>query len=339
MANFLQRAGSTRKFSFLGVGSPLLDIVAEVEDAFLAARIPGEKGGMQMVEASFQEEVIANLPGRPRLVPGGAAGNTVFALARLGVDVAMLGKLGTDENGDFYRRRFRELGGSDRVFIKTDKAPTGTCLSLITPDAERTMRSYLGASLLLTPDEIFSVNFAEFDFVYLEGFMFYSKVIPALLRRAKDAGCKIGLDLASFEVVRDFKAKFPVLLEEYIDIVIGNELEIAALFGADTSPEKALEMLSKSCEVAAVKLGRKGAVIRRGRECVSVPALLVENPLDTTAAGDLWTAGFLYGLIEGKDLAEAGRYGALLSREVVQVYGSEFGDEAWGRVKAAMGRA
>lgn len=120
--------------ALLGVGSPLLDILVQVEEPFLKT-IPGEKGGMLMVDADFQQSVLNRLPGNPRRVPGGSAGNTVFALARLGLDVAMFGKLGDDANGDFYRARFRELGGSDAEFVTTGEAPTGTCLSLITPDA------------------------------------------------------------------------------------------------------------------------------------------------------------------------------------------------------------
>lgn len=318
--------------TLLGVGSPLLDILVRVDDAFLAT-IPGEKGGMLMVDAEFQQSVLERLPGNPQRVPGGSAGNTVFALARLGIDVAMFGKLGNDANGDFYRKRFRELGGSDAQFATTGDAPTGTCLSLITPDAERTMRSCLAASLLLRIDEAEQVDFSAYDWVYIEGYMLYSAVLPTVMRRAKKAGCRIGLDLASFEVVRDFREDLPDILRNYVDVVLANEEEAAALFDGMTTEEQ-LARLASWCDIAAIKLGRRGSLIRSGNETAKVPAQLVETPVDTTAAGDLWAAGFLYGVLRGRPLIEAGWYGSLISSEVVKVVGSELPEPVWNEIKA-----
>lgn len=210
------RGGS---FKLLGVGSPLLDILVEVDDVFLAERVSGDKGGMEMVDAAAQQAILAQLPGKPRLVPGGSAGNTVFALARLGLDCAMFGKLGNDDNGRFYRNRLKELGGSDEAFFVTDEQPTGTCLSMVTPDAERTMRSCLAASLLLRPEEAETIDFSKYDFVYIEGYMLFSAVLPTVMRNAKAAGCRIGLDMASFEVVRTFREDLPDILKNYVDVV------------------------------------------------------------------------------------------------------------------------
>ncbi len=321
-------------FRLLGVGSPLLDILVRVDDEFLST-VPGEKGGMVMVDAEFQQSVLDRLPGSRRLVPGGSAGNTVFALARLGVPSAMFGKLGNDGNGDFYRSRLRELGGHDSAFLVTDEMPTGSCLSMITPDAERTMRTSLAASLLLKKEEAEKFDFSGYDFVYIEGYMLYSAVMPTVLRRAKDAGCRIGLDLASFEVVRDFKAQLPETLQEYVDLIVANEEEAAALLGSG-EPEKHLDELASWCDIAAVKLGRKGALVKSGAEIARTPAELVESPADTTAAGDLWAAGFLYGLYCGKPLAEAAYYGSLTSSEVVKVVGSEIPEERWAHIRSKM---
>ena len=321
-------------FQLLGVGSPLLDILVQVDDAFLGT-IPGEKGGMVMVDAEFQRSVLDRLPVEPRLVPGGSTGNTVFGLARLGVPAAMLGKLGDDEHGRFYRRKLRELGGSDEAFIATAEMPTGTCLSMITPDAERTMRTAQGASLLLRTDEAEAVDFTKYDFVYIEGYMFYSAIMPTVLRKAKEAGCRIGVDLASFEVVRDFRESLPSILREYVDVIMANEEEAAMLLG-DIPVAEQLDTLASWCEVAAIKLGRQGAVVKSGNETARVPAQLVADPADTTAAGDLWATGFLYGLYEGKNLAESAFYGALVSSEVVKVVGSEIPEERWREIKRRM---
>lgn len=320
----------------LGVGSPLLDILVSVNEAFLES-IPGEKGGMLMVDAAFQQDVLSRLAAEPRLVPGGSAGNTVFALARLGVPAAMFGKLGNDANGAFYRKRLEELGGSAAEFQMTEEQPTGSCLAMITPDGERTMRSNLAASLLLLPSEAERVDFSRYALVYVEGYMLYSAVLPTVMRRAREAGCRIGLDLASFEVVRDFREDLPEILREYVDIVLANEEEAAELFPGMT-PEQQLDRLSSWCEVAAVKLGRDGALVREGGETARIPAQLVEHPADTTAAGDLWAAGFLYGLIRGRSVSEAAYYGAVTSGEVVKVIGSEIPEERWDYIRSRLKR-
>lgn len=314
-------------FQLLGVGSPLLDILVPVDDAFLAT-IPGEKGGMRMVDSAFQRSVLERLPAEPRLVPGGSAGNTIFGLAHLGVPVAMFGKLGNDSHGRFYRRRLRELGGSDEAFLVTDEMPTGTCLSLITPDAERTMRTNLGASLLLQPDEAASVDYEKYDFVYIEGYLLHSAVLQTVLRKAKESGCRIGIDLASFEVVRAFKDRLPSLLRESVDVVLANEEEATALLENLPISEQ-LDTLASWCEVAAIKRGKKGAMVKSGNETVEVPAQLIADPVDTTAAGDLWASGFFYGLQKGKSLTESALCGALVSSEVVKVVGSEIPEERW----------
>ena len=317
-----------RKYRCLGVGSPLVDLLSRVPESFVDS-IPGEKGGMVMVNAAEQNLLIGSLPGEVRTVPGGSAGNTVFALARLGISCAMLGKLGEDDFGVFYRKRLSELGGSEHAFFRTQEAPTGTCLSLITPDGERTMRSNLAASLLLAPEDVEELGFSEFDLVYIEGYMLFNPSFRTVLRCAKEAGCMVGFDLASFEVVRAFREELPVLLSENIDIIVANEEEAAELFGSECSTEEMLEELSRWCKIAVIKLGKDGAMLRSGAEVCRVPAELVEEPLDTTAAGDLWAAGFLYGLFRGYSLEESAQFGAVTSGEVVKVIGSEMDDGTW----------
>ena len=165
--------------------------------------------------------------------------------------------------------------------------------------------------------------------------MFYSAVMPTVLRKAKEAGCRIGIDLASFEVVRDFRESLPSILKEYVDVILANEEEAGALLG-EIPVEERLERLASWCDIAAVKLGRKGALVKSGNETVRIPAQLVEHPVDTTAAGDLWATGFLYGLVHGKNLAEAAYYGALVSSEVVKVVGSEIPEERWSHIRSRM---
>lgn len=325
-----------RKLKILGAGSPLVDLLAGIEESFLD-RVAGEKGGMMMVAPDEQELLIAALPTPPVTAPGGAAGNTVFTLVRLGVDAAMLGKIGNDAAGDFYRRRLAELGGDASEFIVTDAAATGRCLSLITPDSERTMRSHLGASQLLTVAEVERVDFSRYDLFYIESYMlFLDGVFETAVRQAKKAGCRVAIDLASFEVVRIFREKLLELIGECVDMVFANELEAAELLGGDLSEEELALTLGGMCDVAALKLGRRGSiVVCDGRATVIAP-VTVENPLDTTAAGDTWAAGFLFGLLEGKSPLEAGRIASLLASEVVKVFGSELNEEQWKYVRSQL---
>ena len=317
----------------LGVGSPLTDLLLDVDDAFLEARVSGAKGGMEMVDPETISALLESSGTAPRKVPGGSAGNTLFALAKMGVPCAMLGKLGADPAGDFYRAEFRHNGGDDSFFVVTRDAPTGTCLSLVTPDAERTMRSALGASLQLTCDEVRSKDYSSFDLVFIEGYMLFSSVFDALLDSVRAAGCRIGFDLASFEVAGLFREKLlNTVLPDYVDLLFANEEEAAALLGGDDDPAVMAEKLNSMCETVVVKSGVRGSVIRRGNETVKVPAFVVPDPVDTTAAGDLYAAGFLRGLAAGAPLDRCGRLGARTSAEVVKVFGSVLSEESWEKV-------
>ena len=316
----------------LGVGSPLMDLLLDVDDAFLKAHVSGAKGGMEMVEPETISALLKVSSSAPRKVPGGSAGNTLFALARMGVPCAMLGKLGADPSGDFYRAEFRRNGGDDSFFAVTGEALTGTCLSLVTPDAERTMRSALGASLLLTPGEVRSRDYSSFDLVFIEGYMLFSSVFDTLLESVKAAGCRIGFDLASFEVAGIFREKLlKTVLPDYVDLLFANEEEAAALLGGG-DPADMAEKLNAMCETVVVKSGVRGSVARRGGEMVKIPAFVVPDPVDTTAAGDLYAAGFLRGLAAGAPLDRCGRLGARTSAEVVKVFGSVLSEESWAKI-------
>lgn len=316
----------------LGVGSPLLDILAPVEESFLAANIEGEKGGMMLTASENIDRVVELLDCKIDIVPGGAAGNTVFALAELGIPVAMLGKTGSDRYGEIYCSGLEQAGGSREGFFITEEIPTGKCLSLITPDGERTMRTFFGASSALTPEEVKSLDFSRYSLVYIEGYqLFHRRMIEEVLRQAKNAGCRIALDLASFEVVSQFKDELTAMLENYVDLLFANEEEAAALLGSD-SPQNHAAKLAQMCEVAAVKLGRAGAVIAAQGRIVPI-AIEPVTPVDTTAAGDLWAAGFLYGYLNGKPLELCGKFASITAKEVVQVVGSKIPADRWRAIR------
>jgi sugar/nucleoside kinase (ribokinase family) len=194
------------------------------------------------------------------------------------------------------------------------------------------MRSALGASLLLEKEEIEKTDFSSFDLVYIEGYMLFSPVFDVLLQKAKATGCRIGFDLASFEVVGIFKEKLlNDVLPRYVDLLFANEEEGAALLG-EMTPEEMADTLGKICEVAVVKSGVRGSVAVRGSERAFIPAFVVDDPVDTTAAGDLYAAGFIRGLAAGAPLSKCGAIGSRISSEVVKVFGSKLDQEAWNKV-------
>lgn len=323
-----------KTLKILGVGSPILDILVNVDDAFIGG-IEGRKGGMELVSSDKLEAILANAKTAHTRAPGGSAGNTIFGLARLGVKTAFLGKVGSDEDGEFYTKRLSDFGGDTKSFRHNTGVHTGRCLSLVTPDSERTMRTDLGAAATLSADEISENDFADISHVHIEGYLLYAEpVCLKVLETAKKCNCTVSLDLASFEVVKHKMSILPDVLKKYVDIVFANEDEAREFCGTDSS-EKAIEILSGYCDTVAVKLGKKGCILKSGTKTASAQAELV-NAVDTTGAGDLWQAGFLYAFLNGKDLDTCGRYGAILGAEVVQVMGAEIPPARWDIIRSRL---
>ena len=319
----------------LGLGSPILDLLVQVDDSFLRENVAGEKGGMGMLDAAAQKKLIGAFPpGKVKKAIGGSAFNTISALTSLGMPTAFLGKIGQDADGDFYRKAYAADGGDISRFRFSASEPTATCVSLITPDSERTMRSHLGASSMLTPAEITAEDFDGITHFHAEGYMlFLPGVLPKAMRLARENGCTVSFDLSSFEVVRLFRKEIEELLDEYVDIIFANEDEAREFCGTDDfEPEAAAARFLKSCSTAAVKLGKKGALLRHGAETCRIEPKLV-HALDTTGAGDLWQAGFLFGWLNGLGLEKAGNMGAVLGAEIVQVIGAEIPPGRWPEIQ------
>ena len=321
----------------LGIGSPILDILVNVDDAFIASA-GGGKGGMALVDTAAQDKLVAEASKacKQKLAIGGSSANTIFGLAQLGAKTAFLGCLGEDTDAEFYKKSYASIGGDLSRFKTSGKAHTGRCLSMITPDSERTMRTDLGAACLLSKDNISVADFKGFSLVHAEGYLLYMPgLLEHILKEAKQAGCEISLDLSTFDVVKRNIATLPSLLKDYVDVVFANEdeaREFCVAQGMTFSPELAVETLGKLCPTAAVKLGKDGAIIRRNGANSRVKAELVKA-IDTTGAGDLWQAGFLYGYINGKSPEACAKMGAVLGAEVVQVLGAEIPAARWSEIK------
>jgi len=341
-----------RAVDLIGVGAPIMDLIATVPESFLA-NAGGEKGGMVMVDAAEMARLLALLPAKPAMSTGGSAANTTFNIARLGLRPAFIGKLGNDDAAAAYKTRFASVG-IDITRFKHAPAPDGRCLALTTPDAQRTMRTCLGAHGTFSPADIAPADFAGARHVHLEGYLVFNPALAdAILAAARAAGCTISLDLASFEVVRESREWIlgQLLKGKGIDVVFCNEDEIRALFpdasapapakpadvNADTYRALALRLAAFG-GVAAVKLGKDGAWLARGTGAAAVAHRVapqrVTDAIDTNGAGDAWAAGFLSAWLRGKPLPVCGQVASLLGAETVRHMGPLIPDAAWPQVRA-----
>ncbi len=320
------------KREVLGLGSAIMDLLYHVPEEFMR-NVDGLKGGTQMMSADEMDALIAKIPSEGKIVQGGSAANTIVALAMLGDSSALLCKLGGDEYGRLFQKALRSSNVSERQF-KFSPLPTGRCLSLITPDSERTMRTCMGAAETMSPEDLSSDDFPQNGVFLIEGYSIFNKsMLIKAVELAKANGMEIHLDLASPEIAKSQRDFLLDLIPKYIHTIYANEMEATAISGED-APEAALDFIAEICSLAVVKLGKKGALLKRhSGERIRVPAQVVKA-VDTTAAGDLWAAGFLHGYINGWPLEKAAAFGAATSAEVVQVTGAVLPQEAWERLKS-----
>jgi sugar/nucleoside kinase (ribokinase family) len=290
------------------------------------------KGSMNLVDAEFQRQIQGETADLPHTLSlGGSAGNTIRCMARLGAKVGYIGKVGKDSTGHFYEQALDNLGITPYITHGTNRS--GRCLSLVSPDGERTMVTYLGAALELCEADIRTEIFEGYDCLYIEGFMVQSHaVIRHAIKTAKQCGLKVAIDLASYNVVLENRAFLMDLVDKYVDIIFANEQEATA-FSGEEDPEKALEFIAARCELAVVKIGTRGALIKeQGHERIHVGIMAAAKRVDTTGAGDFYAAGFMAGMCQGLDLRQCGTIGAIAAGKVIEVVGTTFGEEAWNEI-------
>ncbi|MGM0600213.1 MAG: adenosine kinase [Candidatus Rifleibacteriota bacterium] len=315
------------EFEVIGVGSPIVDTLSFIPDDFLK-EISGEKGGMKLVDHEYIQSLIAKLPGEKYSAPGGAAANTILNLAKLGAQTTFLGMLGQDENAVFYKDSFLAGGCDCSRFKSNSEYSTAHCLSMITPDAERTMRTYLGAASQLDPASITAKDFNGCKHLHIEGYLIFNReLLPHILKEAKNSGCSISLDLGSFEIVKGAMDILPDLIKNYVDLVFANGEEAAAYLG-ENNHDKALDLLAQSCDIVAIKLGKDGSIIKQGNKKYIIAPEKAEKVIDSTGAGDLWASGFLYGFVKGYPLETCGKIGSIVGCEAVQHTGASIPEES-----------
>jgi sugar/nucleoside kinase (ribokinase family) len=313
----------------VGIGSALVDLLLQESDSFVEAS-PGKKGGMTLVDHTVIENLLAKSKNKPSVVSGGSAGNTIVGVGRLGGPARFIGKLGSDALGKKFEEDMKR-NGVDPVLSRAPSA-TGRVLSVITPDAQRTMFTYLGASSEMKPSEVSAAKIGDAAIVHIEGYLLFNHDLAlACLKAAKAAGALVSLDLASFTVVEANKAVLPDMIRDYVDILIANEDEARAYTGLNDEA-KALQQMQKEAPLAVVKIGRRGSVIGYNNRVAKIGIMGDGNATDTTGAGDLWAAGFLYGIAHGLTIEKAGRLGAACGFEVCQVVGAHIPDDGWERI-------
>lgn len=314
----------------VGVGSALVDLLIHESEEFVAA-LDGPKGGMTLVDDQIQNDILVKSDSAPKVVAGGSACNTIVGVGQLGGQAKFIGKRGNDLMGDHF---VADLV-SNRVepALSTSDTSTGRVLSIITPDAQRTMFTYLGASSELTTDEITPAQMTNAAIVHLEGYLLFNRdLIEAAMKAAREAGALISLDLASFTVVEAAKEYLDELIYNYVDILMANEDEAKALTG-ESDEIKAIHSLSNRSKIAVLKTGASGSLISYAGDTLPIPPIGDGNIIDTTGAGDLWAAGLLFGLVTGFPLEKCGRLASACGWEVCRVVGASIPNEGWQRIR------
>lgn len=324
---------ASHKFELIGIGNPIMDLLAHVPESFLSSHVAGEKGGMVLVDHPDIEQLVAKLGTDYAVTPGGSAANAVLGAAKLGLKSTFIGKIGGDITARDYRANFI-AAGADASRFKHTAVPNGRCLSMVTPDGQRTMRTHLGAAMTLSPEEITLEDFAGAKHAHIEGYLMFNPALAEkVAKTARAAGCTISLELSSFEVVNVARDWILSQLEQGVHVVFANEDEVRALFQKDASYDAYAKKLAGYGGIACVKIGKEGAWVARGADLHRIAPVKVNRVVDTTGAGDAWAGGFLYGYLRGLSLASAGAIGSALGAECVQHLGPAIPEMHWTRLR------
>ena len=307
----------------VAIGNALVDVIADVDEAFIASQ-GLNRGAMTLIDAERAEGLYAAMP--PAIeMSGGSAGNTIAGVASLGGRAAYIGKVADDQLGRVFRHDIRAAGVTYEVPPANGGAPSGRCLIVVTRDAQRTMNTFLGAGVDLGPEDVDAALIAGAQVTYLEGYLWdpprAKEAFLKATRVAHEAGRKVSLTLSDPFCVDRYREEFLDLVEHHVDILFANEIEIMSLYQV-ADFDAALQRVRGHCDVAALTRSEKGSVIVAGDEVHVVDAAPVSRVVDTTGAGDMYAAGFLYGYTQELELARCGRIGAIAAAEVISHYGA-----------------
>jgi sugar/nucleoside kinase (ribokinase family) len=314
------------RYDVVGIGNAIVDIISRCDDGFLSKHDLA-KGFMRLIDAEEANRLyVAMGPAVER--SGGSVANTIAGLASFGAKCGFIGRVAADQFGGIFRHDIRSQGVAYDTAPATDGAPTARCLILVTPDGERTMNTFLGASVDLSADDIDQAMIENSKIIYLEGYLFdrhqAKEAFRDAARRARRAGVKVALSLSDAFCVDRHRDDFRKLAREGADIMFANEKEITSLYQVN-SFEQAANAALQDCEMAVLTRSEEGSVIVASGEIIDIPADAVPEVVDVTGAGDLYAAGFLYGLTRGLPLETCGRLGSLAAAEIIGHIGARPG--------------
>lgn len=315
---------SKEPVDIVGIGNAIVDVLSKTDDAFLQSERLN-KGAMTLIEEE-QAEALYKKMGPGMEMSGGSAANTIAAFAAMGGRAGYIGKVSNDQLGNVFRHDICASGVQFTTAPLEDGPSTARCLILITPDAQRTMCTYLGACVWIAPSDLDEAMIANAGVTYLEGYLFDRPRAKQTFRRAAEvahaAGKKVALSLSDAFCVERHCDEFLDLVEHHVDILFANESEIMSLYKTEDF-DRAVQQVKEHCELAALTRSEKGSVIvSKTGEPIIVPAAPVAKVVDTTGAGDMYAAGFLFGHARGFPLAECGYLGSLAAAEVISHVGA-----------------
>jgi len=329
-------APDATEIDVLGLGNAIVDVVCEADERTLE-RLDLAKGTMTLVDEARMAELYGGI-GPAVEMSGGSCANTMAALASLGARVAYVGKVRRDQLGEVFRHDIRAVGVAFDTPPLENGPATARCLVLVTPDAQRTMATYLGACVELGPDDVDEATVAAARVVYLEGYLWDRPDAKAACLKAAELahrhGRQVALTLSDPFCVARWRDEFADLIARHADIVIANEVEICSLYGAN-SFDDVLDIVRGQARLAALTRGADGSVIVAGDQTHVIPAALIDRLVDTTGAGDLYAAGLLYGLTHDLPLPACGRLASLAAAHILGHYGAR----AAGPLKALVAAA
>jgi sugar/nucleoside kinase (ribokinase family) len=308
------------------MGNALVDIITRIESDSILKDFGLPKGSMTLVDLDTSNYIHAETAGMPKSrASGGSAANTIHGLAHLGVETGFVGTVGNDDMGRFFKKDML-VNKITPILFKT-LHETGRAMALISSDTERTFATYLGAAVELSAEDITHDIFKGYDYLYIEGYLVQNrKMIEKALRLASKAGLKICLDLASYNIVADHRDFFKALIADYVDILFANEEEIRAL--GEKAPEEAAREIRDQVEVVVVKLGAEGSFCMCKEGMVRI-GVRPSKPIDTTGAGDLYAAGYIYGHLQGLHPEICGKMGAILAGRIIELIGAKMDESHW----------
>ncbi len=308
----------------------MVDALNKLENDNLLTELGLPKGSMQLVDAETSAAIQEKSKDLEKeMASGGSAANTIHGLANLGVETAFIGTVGEDEIGNFFIDDLKKSG--IKPLLNLSKTPSGLANAMISPDGERTFGTYLGAAIELSSSDLKAEQFKGYDILHVEGYLVQNHdLLEGILKIAKEQGLEISLDLASYNVVEDNLDFLKKMVEQYVDIVFANEEEAKAFTGEE--PEEALNKLGEVAKIAIVKVGSKGSMIKENGDIARV-GVEKTKVVDTTGAGDLYAAGYLYGYVNNFSHEKSGKIGALLASKVIADYGAKISETDWKEIK------